>query len=355
MFAFQAPDSPPRPKFISATDTSVTIGLGLSLNDNGVPINNYELWIDQGNDSTSPFSKVNSFTSFANSYTLTTAVDGLGAPGTIYRIKIRAVNEDGTFSPFSSEMIFALAPLPSPPVSLSKSISQSKKDSIFVYWPKVVGETLPILGYRLYADTGRKDDMRLVFDGVGFPNTSSFEYTSKSNLDLTIDPYLFYKFQVSAVNFNGEGDKSPVELLQTCTTPSLIEPPVITFISTNLVSVLWDKPENDGGCPITSYHLYYNQGSLINVFQEIDSLAVSNQPFLNAHDIDTSTWTAGLRYKLKVGVENHVDLRVSDSVEFLLASVPSKPNPPTRISDGKSLKILMSPPANDGGSQVTSY
>lgn len=46
LFGFQAPDSPPRPVFISATDTSVTIGLGQTINDNGVPVNTYELWID---------------------------------------------------------------------------------------------------------------------------------------------------------------------------------------------------------------------------------------------------------------------------------------------------------------------
>ncbi len=61
-------------------------------------------------------------------------------------------------------------------------------------------------------------------------------------------------------------------------------------------------------------------------------------------------WAPGLRYKLKIGVENHVDLRISDSVEFLLASAPSRPAPPTRVSDGKTLLIVMTEPTNDGGS-----
>lgn len=131
LFSFQAPDSPPRPEFISATDTSVTIGLGYSINDNGIPITDYELWIDAGNDSTSAFREVTGFT-FAPTYTLTTAADGLGAPGTIYRLKIRAVNQDGTSSLFSSEMIFALASLPSPPSTVVKNIANSKKDTISV-------------------------------------------------------------------------------------------------------------------------------------------------------------------------------------------------------------------------------
>lgn len=116
------------------------------------------------------------------------------------------------------------------------------------------------------------------------------------------------------------------------------------------MSVQWSEPDHDGGCPITSYHLYWNQGEAIDVFEEIDATQVSNNPFLSYHDIDTSAWTVGEWYRLKIGVENHVDLRLSDSVQFKLASVPDKPDPPTRLSNGKSLEVVMSPPASDGGS-----
>ncbi len=80
-------------------------------------------------------------------------------------------------------------------------------------WDFVTGETLPILGYQLFADTGLKDTMRLVYNGIGFPNTNSFEYTSTSNLGILLDSALFYKFQVRSVNFNGQGAFSPVVAL----------------------------------------------------------------------------------------------------------------------------------------------
>jgi hypothetical protein len=48
-------------------------------------------------------------------------------------------------------------------------------------------ETLPVLGYRLYVDTGHKDEMRLVFDGLGYPNNRTFEFTVSDNLDQPID------------------------------------------------------------------------------------------------------------------------------------------------------------------------
>jgi hypothetical protein len=60
----------------------------------------------------------------------------------------------------------------------------------------------------------------------------------------------------------------------------------------------------------------------VNTYVELEESQFTNQPFMSTFDIDTSNWTVGLRYRLKIGVENHVDERVSDSVEFLLASVP---------------------------------
>ena len=165
LFASQAPDAPPRPNFISATDISVTVGLQYSSNDNGIPITGYELWIDAGNDPTSSFHKVMTYPSFAGIHTLTFANDGLGSPGTTYRLKFRAVNEDGTYSLFSSELIFALASLPMSPITLTKDLKNSAKDSIMVTWSFVLNETLPVLGYKLYANTGQKDAMRVVYDG----------------------------------------------------------------------------------------------------------------------------------------------------------------------------------------------
>ena len=61
IFAFSHPDAPPRPAFLSATDTSVTLELQESANDNGIAIAGYELWIDAGNDSLSGFSQVEDY------------------------------------------------------------------------------------------------------------------------------------------------------------------------------------------------------------------------------------------------------------------------------------------------------
>jgi len=94
IFAFEVPERPPKPVFTSADDTSVTLAFEQSSDNNGIPIADYELFIDAGDDTTSAFTKLDSYSGFLASHTLTVAADGLGDPSTVYRVKLRAVNED---------------------------------------------------------------------------------------------------------------------------------------------------------------------------------------------------------------------------------------------------------------------
>jgi hypothetical protein len=71
------------------------------------------LYIDQGNATTSTFRKLTSYSSFKPLHTLTVVADALAAPGTVYRVKILAVNKESIKSELSNELIFALGALPS--------------------------------------------------------------------------------------------------------------------------------------------------------------------------------------------------------------------------------------------------
>jgi len=88
--AFSIPNTPPAPKFVSATDTSVTVDLFYADDDNGSRIKLYEIWIDKGNDLSSAFSKVTTYDGIIKSHTLTKAGDNLGSPAALHRIKYRA-------------------------------------------------------------------------------------------------------------------------------------------------------------------------------------------------------------------------------------------------------------------------
>jgi len=64
IFAYSAPEKPPAPVYVSGTDTSVTLSFLPSRNDHGIRVALYELYIDEGDDTTSSFRKLNSYSTF---------------------------------------------------------------------------------------------------------------------------------------------------------------------------------------------------------------------------------------------------------------------------------------------------
>lgn len=85
-------------------------------------------------------------------------------------------------------------------------------------------------------------------------------------------------------------------------------------------------------------------------FVEIAAAEFTDKPFLSQFDIDMSSETVGNVYAIRITVDNKVGTAISDAVVFLLANVPDAPSPPSRVSDGSLLTIIMAPPAFDGGS-----
>ena len=132
-------------------------------------------------------------------------------------------------------MIFALGSLPAKPNRPMKIVEESSSNSIMVTWEENIGDSLAVIGYRLYADTGLKDQLKIVFDGKNKAALRKFLFTSVSTKEASLSPLLFYRFQVSALNFNGESERSDISILQTCTAPSNIPMPSITKVSTTLV------------------------------------------------------------------------------------------------------------------------
>ena len=88
-----------------------------------------------------------------------------------------------------------------------KDSADSTNSSIAVYWNAITGDTLTILGYKLYSDHGLNDNFYVVFDGTNQPDVLSYTFNSSVNNLLT------YRFYVTGVNFNGEGPASSIASL----------------------------------------------------------------------------------------------------------------------------------------------
>jgi hypothetical protein len=104
---------------------------------------------------------------------------------------------------------------PAIPATPTRISSSSTKTYIGIDWSTVADGTSPggtIIGYKLYMATGLAGSYNLVYDGTNFPII-----TSKIITGLTTGEV--YRFKVSAINYNGEGDLSNEFLTYACTEP----------------------------------------------------------------------------------------------------------------------------------------
>ena len=222
------PDAPPKPEFVSGSDTQIDLTFQESPDDNDVPIVNYQLEIDSGNNLTSDFHIVTGYAGLTMSYSLDSTTDSLGSPGTIYRVRFVAINGDLILGDYSGVLLVALGSLPSKPSTPTKTVSSSTSSTISIQWAEVTGDTLPIKGYKLYSDSGRAESLILMFDGSKSPGTRTYSLTN-------VYPSLTYRVRVTAINMNGEGPASNIAYLTACTTPSGFSAPKInTFTQTSI-------------------------------------------------------------------------------------------------------------------------
>jgi hypothetical protein len=95
ILAADAPMTPNKPQFLSATDNSISIKMFAAYDDNGAFVTSYILEMDQGDQDTI-FAEVTSYdqTSFLMSHTVTFATDGIQT-GLIYSFRFKAINSKG--------------------------------------------------------------------------------------------------------------------------------------------------------------------------------------------------------------------------------------------------------------------
>jgi hypothetical protein len=125
------PVRPPAPTFLTATASSITLGLSQSLNSRGSDITHYELFRNTGGTSNS-YIIVSTYDGQSNSHILTTLLDFIAA-GSIYKFKYRAINSYGP-SDFSDEVDGGISSFPAQPAIPIKIESESSENFITLAW-----------------------------------------------------------------------------------------------------------------------------------------------------------------------------------------------------------------------------
>lgn len=101
---------------------------------------------------------------------------------------------------------------------------------------------------------------------------------------LGLTPGNEYKFSVVAYNFNGAGAQSAVYSMYACVNPSVMVAPYRITSNETTITVGWVPPTNNGGCPITGYAVFMDNGTGTGNFSEVNTPndpAVRGIPGLN--------------------------------------------------------------------------
>jgi hypothetical protein len=87
-----------------------------------------------------------------------------------------------------------------------------------------------------------------------------------------------------AINFNGLSDPSQPASFYVCSSPSDFAKPEVIEQNRLEITIQWRPPQDDGGCSITSYVVYRNDGlggPITEEVNEINDSLVRNLPSLN--------------------------------------------------------------------------
>lgn len=95
-----------------------------------------------------------------------------------------------------------------------------------------------------------------------------------------------YKFTVSAYNYNEASDPSSTEAFFACIAPSGFSAPYLidSSLTDETMTIGWTVPTQDGGCPITGYAVYMDDGTGSSIYSEVNTAsdpAVRDKPWLS--------------------------------------------------------------------------
>jgi hypothetical protein len=319
VLAASAPSAPPRPRHVSSTGSSISLGFYEAEDDGGSPVTAYELYSSADYQSAAPtFSLVSGYTDSAMAYTLTTAGDGLTS-GHTYAFRVVAANSKGSSEP-SALLIVAVAQPVAKPAAPARDLALSTRASLAITWAASSATEIPVQGYVLYMAYGLAGDFKMVHNGTINALQRSFV---ADNLEVGA----LYQFKVAAVNSNGPSALSDALTVHACVAPS--PPPAPTRVSGDATSitVAWEAPEDDGGCPLTGYKLMRDSGlgDTDPIAVEVDPSSVNSKPALTEHTVALTTSETGRYIRFRLVAENLEASSQSQVSRLLLAGLPSKP------------------------------
>ena len=336
---------------LTPSDRAITVVWTAPASNGGSDITSYDLRYigsdaaDKSDDNWTVEDDV--WSSGALQATITGLTNGAG-----YDVQARAVNANGNGS-WSATVSGKAATVPSAPY-LGYAVASNRQIRIVWSIPDSDGGS-DITSYDLRYIRSDADDSV----DANWTLEEDFSQSASTYRILGLTNGVAYHMQVRAINAAGDGAWSE-RVTRTPTGPPGAPSIDTVTPSDESLTITWSPPVYNGGVAVTGYNLRYKRDHLDYV--------------LSAWTVVNGIWTSGdLEYTLS-GLTNGVRYRLglqavnskgssgwsdgNDPRTGIPGDPPELPGAPTidrAISDGTTVNVTWSAPADDGGADITSY
>ena len=217
----------------------------------------------------------------------------------------------------------------------SKIQAMSSNTTLAFTWVLNTDHDLPggqVTGYKIWMDDGMNGDFREVFYAKNVPTFSEY-------IAYNLRPQRPYRVRIQAENFNGFGPLSDIETMYTCVPPTGMAPPKMVSTTSTSMTINWTEPLNNGGCPITGYAVFRDDGAseVTNIEVNVNNdPSVRDIPTLREVTATLNALDLGKKFKFMVRAFTREGFVDSEGVCMRFATVPPQPTQPTIVQTTSS-------------------